>query len=119
MQVPLVERSHLCAPVRHGCDDGTNVGDIVSAFVGAGEGDVIGVFVSAVAVAMHWHLGRGNHAGELAFRHVMSAVRQLGGKSAEINASISRNLKYKISKILSAIIFTRPHARLSGGAAKS
>ena len=51
-QVPLVERSHLYAPVRHGCDDGTDVGDVVSAFVGAGEGDAIGVFVSAVMVAM-------------------------------------------------------------------
>ena len=51
-QVPLVERSHLYAPVRHGCDDGTDVGDVVSAFVGAGEGDAIGVFVSAVVVAM-------------------------------------------------------------------
>ena len=52
LQVPLVERSHFCAPVRHGCDDGTDVGDVVSAFVRAGEGDVIGVFVSAVVVAM-------------------------------------------------------------------
>ena len=52
LQVPLVERSHLYAPVRHGCDDGTDVGDVVSAFVGAGEGDAIGVFVSAVVVAM-------------------------------------------------------------------
>ena len=42
----------MCAPVRHGCDDGTDVGDVVSAFVGAGEGDAIGVFVSAVVVAM-------------------------------------------------------------------
>ena len=52
MQVPLVEQSHFCAPVRHGCDDGTDVGDVVSAFVRAGEGDVIGVFVGAVVVAM-------------------------------------------------------------------
>ena len=41
----------LCAPVRHGCDDGADVSDVVSAFVRAGKGDVIGVFVGAVVVA--------------------------------------------------------------------
>ena len=28
-QVPLVERSHLCASVRHGCDGGIDVGDVI------------------------------------------------------------------------------------------
>ena len=105
MQVPMVERSHLYAPVRHGCDDGTDVGDVVSAFVGAGEGDAIGVFVSAVVVAMRatprhaWQSSTPSSSAarkpcrRVGIRHVMSAVRQLGGKSAEIliNASFSKS----------------------------
>ena len=97
-QVPLVERSHLYAPVRYGCDDGTDVGDVVSAFVGAGEGDAIGVFVSAVVVAMRatpLHVWQSSTPSSSTARkpvgilHV-SAVRQQGGKSAEKNASISK-----------------------------
>ena len=104
-QVPLVERSHLYAPVRYGCDDGTDVGDVVSAFVGAGEGDAIGVFVSAVVVAMRAtprHAWQSSTPSSSAARKpcrrvgitaldVMSAVRRTGRKSAEINASFSKS----------------------------
>ena len=103
LQVPMVERSHLYAPVRHGCDDGTDVGDVVSAFVGAGEGDAIGVFVSAVVVAMRatplhvWQSSTPSSSAlrkpcrRVGIRQCERSVRQLGGKSAEINASFSKS----------------------------
>ena len=50
--MPPVERSHLCASVRHGCGVGAGVGDVVGAFVGAGVGDVVGAFVGAAVGAI-------------------------------------------------------------------